>query len=89
VTRHKILARSRAVAPGKYRHYKGQLYEVLGVVRHSETLEELVLYKALYKNRLGALWVRPKEMFLETVRLEGKELPRFERIVEKSKGDRS
>ncbi len=68
------------VAPGKYRHFKGQLYEVLGIVRHSETLEELVLYKALYPNKTSALWVRPKAMFLEKVVSEGMEVSRFEYV---------
>ena len=63
---------------GKYRHYKGNYYEVLGVVRHSETLEELVLYKQLYGE--GALWVRPLLMFTETVTIEGQTKPRFEKV---------
>lgn len=46
-----------------FRHYKGKFYRYLGLVRHSETLEELVLYEALYDNELGRVWVRPKEMF--------------------------
>lgn len=73
------------VIPGKYRHYKGNMYEVLGVARHSETLEELVVYKALYISpEFGpdSLWVRPKKMFVETVDLEGKKVPRFEYIGE-------
>lgn len=63
---------------GKYRHYKGHEYEVLGVVRHSETLEEMVLYKALYGDY--GTWVRPKAMFLENVIIDGKEVPRFKSI---------
>ena len=55
---------------GTYRHYKGNMYEVIGVAKHSETLEELVVYKALYGD--GQLWVRPKEMFLEKVTYEGR-----------------
>ena len=69
---------------GKYKHYKGKLYEVIGVARHSETLEELVVYKALYKSdEFGenALWVRPKKMFFENVIVNGKKVPRFEKIV--------
>ena len=64
---------------GKYKHYKGKLYEVIGVARHSETLEEMVVYKALYESEFGkdTLWVRPKVMFLETVTVDGKEVPRF------------
>lgn len=65
---------------GKYRHYKGMFYEVIGTVRHSETLEELVLYKALYDSpEFGKdqLWVRPLKMFLEEVEAGGKLIPRF------------
>jgi len=51
-------------AGGIYEHYKGKRYKVLGLARHSETLEELVLYDCLYPNDLGKTWVRPKEMFL-------------------------
>jgi hypothetical protein len=61
--------------PGRYIHYKGNPYEVLGVARHSETMEELVVYRALYGER--GLWVRPKAMFSETVNIGGKTLPRF------------
>ena len=67
------------VAPiqiGRYRHYKGSEYEVIGVARHSETLEELVVYRALYGDH--GLWVRPREMFEETVELNGQRVPRFE-----------
>ncbi len=66
-----------------YRHYKGKQYKVLGVARHSETLEELVVYQALY-NQEGfdnnQLWVRPKEMFLETVVIDGVQQARFRQI---------
>ncbi len=65
---------------GKYEHYKGKQYEVIGLARHSEILEELVIYKALYDSEefgKNALWVRPKSMFLETVNIDGKEVPRF------------
>ena len=63
------------VRPGRYRHYKGREYEVLGVARHSETEEEYVVYRALYGD--GGLWVRPAEMFLETVLIDGRPCPRF------------
>lgn len=63
------------VQPGRYRHYKGNFYEVLGVARHSETDEELVVYRPLYGER--GLWVRPRAMFQEQVRVEGREVPRF------------
>ncbi len=61
---------------GKYRHYKGHEYQVLGVAKHSETLEELVVYQALYWDR--RLWVRPKAMFLEKVAVGGQLVPRFQ-----------
>jgi len=60
---------------GIYEHYKGNRYEVLGEVTHSETMERLVLYKALYGEY--GLWVRPKEMFRETVIVDGQEKKRF------------
>ena len=63
------------VTPGRYRHFKGGLYEVLGLARHSETLEELVVYRALYGE--GGLWVRPLAMFRGSVTLDGREVPRF------------
>jgi hypothetical protein len=64
------------VQKGIYKHYKGHLYEVIDRVRHSETLEYLILYKALYGDY--GLWVRPEAMFLETVVIDGVEHPRFE-----------
>lgn len=63
---------------GRYRHYKGNEYEVIGVVRHSETLEPLVLYRPLY-NETG-LWVRPWAMFFETIEVNGVRQPRFARV---------
>jgi hypothetical protein len=63
---------------GRYRHYKGKEYEVLGVARHSETEEEYVVYRTLYGN--FDLWIRPKAMFLETVLVEGQVCPRFQYI---------
>lgn len=60
---------------GEYEHYKGNHYEVLGVARHSETLEYLVVYRALYGEK--NLWVRPYEMFSENVEVEGGIVPRF------------
>ncbi len=63
---------------GPYRHYKGMLYEVLGVVRHSETLEPLVLYRAEYGER--GLWVRPFAMFTEQVVINGVQQARFTAI---------
>jgi hypothetical protein len=65
---------------GTYRHYKGKQYEVLDVVHHSETLEKMVLYKSLYDNEIGNLWVRPYEMFFEEIEVDGKKVKRFEKI---------
>lgn len=68
---------------GKYQHSKtGNFYRVLGVAKHSETLEELVIYECLYENPRSKIWVRPKKMFLEKVELEGKLVPRFKFISE-------
>ena len=61
--------------PGLYRHYKGNLYEVVGTVRHSETLQPMTLYRALYGER--GLWVRPAAMFNEQVVIDGMLQPRF------------
>ncbi|MCY7318554.1 MAG: DUF1653 domain-containing protein [Ramlibacter sp.] len=61
--------------PGRYRHYKGMLYQVLGTVRHSETLEPMTLYRALYGEH--GLWVRPATMFGEQVEIDGVRQPRF------------
>ena len=67
------------VALGRYRHYKGGEYEVLGVVRHSESREPLVLYRPLYN--ASGLWVRPYAMFLETVEVDGAQVLRFAPMV--------
>jgi hypothetical protein len=66
------------ITPGRYKHYKGKEYTVLGVALHSETQEELVVYRQEYGDH--GLWVRPKQMFLETVMVDGQELPRFRYI---------
>lgn len=63
------------IKPGLYRHFKGKEYEVIGTARHSETLEELVVYRALYGD--GGLWVRPAAMWSETVDRDGYRGPRF------------
>ncbi len=63
------------IRPGRYRHYKGNDYTVLGVALHSETLEELVVYRQEYGDR--GLWVRPAAMFAETVIVDGRAVPRF------------
>jgi len=63
---------------GTYRHSKsGKMYKVIGVANHSETLEDMVVYEALYENPLGKLWIRPKAMFLEEIDLNGQKVPRF------------
>ena len=67
------------ITMGKYRHYKDKLYEVIGVAMHSETLEALVVYRPLYKKQVQ-LWVRPYDMFMESVEVNGKTVPRFEKI---------
>ena len=66
---------------GKYRHYKGKEYEVIGIAKHSETLNELVVYRALYRNK--DLWVRPLIMFNERIEINGKKIRRFEYINNK------
>ncbi|MES2685808.1 MAG: DUF1653 domain-containing protein [Pseudomonadota bacterium] len=63
--------------PGLYRHYKGLIYEVVGTVRHSESLEPMTLYRALYGDK--GLWVRPAAMFNEEVVIDGRVQPRFAR----------
>jgi len=64
---------------GTYQHYKGNLYELIDIVRHSETLEEMVLYKPLHKSKEfpNQLWVRPLKMFFGKIEHEGKKIPRF------------
>lgn len=64
--------------PGKYRHFKGNEYEVLYIAKHSETMEDMVVYKALYGE--GGVWVRPLDMFCETITRDGKTFKRFEKI---------
>ena len=66
------------IEKGKYRHFKGNEYEVIGTARHSETLEEFVVYRALYGE--GGLWVRPASMGNETVERDGKTFRRFEKL---------
>ena len=71
----KLSTKAQAVKLGVYEHYKGKRYQVLGVALHSETLEELVIYKALYGE--GLIWIRPLEMFLEEVTIGEENKPRF------------
>lgn len=63
------------IQPGRYRHFKGNEYEVIGIAKHSETLEEMVVYRALYGN--GDIWVRPAAMWNETLERDGKTVQRF------------
>lgn len=69
-----------ALKPGTYRHYKGPLYDVIGIARHSETEEELVVYRPQYGER--GLWVRPLAMFTGSVMVDGQALPRFAYVGE-------
>lgn len=62
---------------GTYKHYKGKYYQVIGVAKHTETLEDLVTYYCLYPNEKSQLWVRPKSMFEELVEVNGAMIPRF------------
>ena len=66
------------IKAGRYKHFKGKDYEVLFTAKHSETLEDLVVYRALYGDR--GFWVRPASMWNETVEVEGKQVKRFEFI---------
>lgn len=67
-----------SIQPGRYRHYKGNEYTVVGTARHSETLEEVVVYRPEYGDH--GLWVRPKAMFSETVTVDGQDVPRFQQL---------
>jgi len=69
---------TRTIEPGRYRHYKGKDYQVIGTARHSETEEWLVVYRCLYGDH--SLWVRPLDMFLESVEVAGEQVPRFTRV---------
>ncbi len=68
-----------SIPTGRYRHYKGNDYTVIGVARHSETGEELVVYRPDYGDK--ALWVRPLTMFQEMVEIDGRQTPRFQHIA--------
>ena len=69
------------IQPGRYRHFKGNEYQVLGIARHSETLEDLVVYRALYGD--GGLWVRPASMWTEIIGRDGYHGPRFTWVAER------
>lgn len=73
------------IRPGIYRHFKGNLYEVIAIAKHSETLEELVVYRALYGEH--GVWVRPVSMWNETVERDGKTYQRFTYIEDKLQED--
>ena len=66
------------IKPGRYRHFKGNEYEVIGVAKDSETMGEVVVYRALYGER--GLWVRSAQMFAEIIERDGRKMPRFQRI---------
>ncbi len=70
------MSSSEAVLPGRYRHYKGREYLVIDIATHSETEERVVVYRTDYGDR--SLWVRPLQMFVETVTVDGRTVPRFE-----------
>lgn len=75
------------IKPGVYKHYKGKLYKVIAVARHSETLEEYVVYQGLYhSNEFGhhPFWIRTRAMFASTVTFNGQQVPRFTRIGDAS-----
>ncbi len=67
----------QSIPCGRYRHFKGNCYEVIGIARHSETMEAMVVYKALYGE--GGIWIRPAEMWNELVKRDGKMFKRFEK----------
>lgn len=76
----------KRVKLGRYQHYKGKYYEVIGVARHSENLKKLVVYRGLYVSKefgKNSLWVRPLEMFVDKVEVGGKKVPRFKFVREK------
>ena len=68
------------IEPGRYKHYKGNIYEVIGIAHHSESMEALVVYKATYQPEGQNLWVRPLHMFNETLLVDGKEIKRFSKL---------
>ena len=73
---------SEAIRLGKYRHFKGQLYQLIDIAHHSESQEPMAVYRALYGER--GLWVRPLAMFVETIQRDGKQMQRFEFIEDES-----
>jgi hypothetical protein len=78
-----MAAKVKELKKGKYQHYEGKFYDFVGTARDSETLKEYVIYRALYDSpEFGkdALWIRPKEMFVEDVEIKGKKVPRFKYV---------
>jgi hypothetical protein len=75
---------SQEIKLGKYKHYKGDMVEVTGIAKHSETLDELVIYRHISGKRMEEknFWVRPFKMFTEDIEIDGKKIPRFEYIGE-------
>lgn len=73
-----MILSTEEVKVGKYQHFKGAIYEVLGIAQHTETHEELIVYRALSEQQ--SLWTRPKKMFFQTVLLKGHKVPRFRYI---------
>ncbi len=72
------MSQSQEVIAGAiYEHYKGKLYRVIGIGKHTETLEDVVMYEALYENSLGRLWCRPLGLWSQLVEVEGRQVPRF------------
>lgn len=69
------------IEPGIYEHYKGKRYEVIGVAMHSEDLQPYVIYKPLYESE-SEYWIRPYDMFFETVTIDGETVPRFKKVEE-------
>lgn len=66
-----------SIQPGIYKHYKGNLYRVIAVAKHSENLEDFVFYETLYENEMGRYWLRPLAEFCEQVTIDGNQVPRF------------
>lgn len=74
------MTKTQTVSSGIYQHYKGNKYRVLGIAKHSETLEDMVVYVALYENEVSNMWARPLSMFIDNVVVDGKSVPRFKKL---------
>lgn len=77
IAHRKLIPKPITITPGIYRHFKGGLYKVLGLTRHSETMEEFVIYQLLGRDET---WIRPYEMFVENISLDGACKPRFTKV---------